>query len=622
MAKVWLFLFTALTLWAAPLTLTQSGYFSLSPHLQIYEDTSHSSSVDTLNASHFIPFDAEHFIVPKGESTYWFYLRLHNESALSEWILGAQWMWLHRVSFFVKRGTTIESMMSGEFVPFSQRLIASPETIVSLQLAPDEEVELFMRIDSLEIIPRFFVQDTMGYMAQSNTRMVSQGILVGIVVALILYNLILAINLRSSLYAKYVAYMFFMLLFIVGDNGLLFTYVRPEVAMLNGYDKILFVSTAMFFLLLFSSAFLQIKEHHIRLHYFMVGYGVVLVLLALRYVVFQGYEALGHINVALMGVSLIAIYALYVSHKRSYEPARLYAAGYATFILFAVLTLLNNMHIIDFPIGPKWGVAIGVAIEGLVFSYALYARLQFGEKERLRYEAQVKRKDSMLQLQSRMAGMGEMMGSITHQWKQPLSTIAAIVGNSEMSLKLGELSRQEAQECIDGINEQIGLMNQTSRDFLNYYKPDKEKKAFSISAVVAQAIKFTHTDFSTKNIRVVFLPKEEVRMMGYPNELNQVIINLLKNAKDVLVERVIPDPVIHIEVDEVEGEKIIRVEDNAGGIDEAIIDKIFEPFFTTKEATSGTGIGLHIAKQIVQESMQGTIEVSNSTYGARFTIRF
>lgn len=229
--------------------------------------------------------------------------------------------------------------------------------------------------------------------------------------------------------------------------------------------------------------------------------------------------------------------------------------------------------------------------------------------------------------QSKMAAMGEMISSIAHQWKQPLTTSSVIINNLKMEDVLSKGSDKKFLPSIEKIEEQLNFMNQTISDFSNFFKPKKKKEPFNIATTLSSVIKLLQSQLHSKKITIeTNFQDESLTIVSYKNEFIQVVLNLLSNAKDAINERVAMNILkpgegkISISVFTKESKTLILIEDNAGGIPPKIIEDIFKPYFTTKEESDGTGIGLYMSKIIIEDSMQGILNVTNGEKGALFTI--
>lgn len=234
--------------------------------------------------------------------------------------------------------------------------------------------------------------------------------------------------------------------------------------------------------------------------------------------------------------------------------------------------------------------------------------------------AKNREKDVMLIKQSRQAAMGEMIGNIAHQWRQPLNVLGLITQNLYESYKYGELTPEYLENRVKKMNELIQYMSQTIEDFRNFFRPDKEKQEFALKEVIEKTISFVEASFKNNNIELIFQIEDDIKIYGFPNEYAQVLINILNNAKDALLERKVKAPRVKINLAHDGQVSVVTVADNAGGIPEDIIDKVFEPYFTTKGPGKGTGIGLYMSKTIIEKNMNGRLSVRNTDQGAEFRI--
>ncbi|MBF0427114.1 MAG: PAS domain-containing sensor histidine kinase, partial [Magnetococcales bacterium] len=253
---------------------------------------------------------------------------------------------------------------------------------------------------------------------------------------------------------------------------------------------------------------------------------------------------------------------------------------------------------------------------------------------------EIRNRDLALIHQSRQAAMGEMINSIAHQWRQPLNALSLTLANIE-SLSCAPATAEEAPSADDvalrnkvaKAYDIIHQMSKTIDDFRRFFRPDKIPVPFNLSAIVWETTSLIENTFTHLGIKLdIRVEDPEVPIMGYPNELAQTLLILLSNAKDAIQESHAPSGHLAITVGRrarghagagvaTTGAGVVVVEDNGGGIPEEILDRIFDPYFTTKEGSHGTGIGLHIARTIVEQSMQGHLTATNTASGARFEIQ-
>ncbi len=242
-------------------------------------------------------------------------------------------------------------------------------------------------------------------------------------------------------------------------------------------------------------------------------------------------------------------------------------------------------------------------------------------KEVLEQVEKIRLKDQILFQQSKMVSMGEMIANIAHQWRQPLAAIsAALVGiKTKIHLKKFDLQTEEgAKEFenylikkFDDIQEYIDTLSTTVDDFRYFFKPKKDKESFELGDIINKSIKLLEEGIDMSHIKII-KEIEHIDMVGLKNELSQVFINLLKNAYDAFENNPLQKEkqitIIANKTDEVIN---IYIQDNAGGIDEEILEKIFEPYFTTKHQSNGTGLGLYMVSEIIQKHIKGEIKVKN-----------
>jgi signal transduction histidine kinase len=206
-------------------------------------------------------------------------------------------------------------------------------------------------------------------------------------------------------------------------------------------------------------------------------------------------------------------------------------------------------------------------------------------------------------------------------WRQPLSEINAILMSMQVQKENNDLSDERFYAMLEECDIVLEHMSNTINDFQNFFKPSKSKSKFSLqeacksaSFIIESSLKYNRIDFQMDMA-------EDSEVFGYPREFAQVILNILSNAKDILVERKVKNAYIKLSLARGDKFALIKVQDNGGGIHKDIIERIFEPYFTTKHASRGTGIGLYMSKIIIEANMQGYLNVRNTEEGALFTIK-
>jgi len=217
------------------------------------------------------------------------------------------------------------------------------------------------------------------------------------------------------------------------------------------------------------------------------------------------------------------------------------------------------------------------------------------------------------------AAMGDLIGIIAHQLKQPLTTIGMMVQCLEEDYEDERLSLEKVQNYTNDIMNRVYFMSSSIDDLRNFFRPDKIPHIFSISHAIDKSLEILEDNITSKGIKIKINYKKDSEVMGIESELQQVILNILTNAKDAIVEKQPQEKQICITTLEENGSAVIEIEDSGGGIPKEIIGKIFDSYFTTK-GEKGTGIGLNLAKMIIEESFGGKISVVNTERGAKFRI--
>ena len=235
-----------------------------------------------------------------------------------------------------------------------------------------------------------------------------------------------------------------------------------------------------------------------------------------------------------------------------------------------------------------------------------------------------------LESHKKLASMGEMIGNIAHQWRQPLSVISMAASGIQVKNEHGSLNETDLDSLCNQINENVQYLSQTIDDFKNFIKGDSKPVRFNLKDDTESFIKLVDTTIKNSSIKLVLDIKEDIELTGYPNELIQCFINIFNNSKDAFLENDISDDERYIFIEQkiLNGNALISFKDNAGGIPENIMTKVFEPYFTTKHQSKGTGLGLHMSYNLIVNHMKGSIEVYNEKYefndnsysGAKFVI--
>jgi signal transduction histidine kinase len=222
--------------------------------------------------------------------------------------------------------------------------------------------------------------------------------------------------------------------------------------------------------------------------------------------------------------------------------------------------------------------------------------------------------DQIMYQHARLASMGEMIGNIAHQWRQPLNALTLLIQSFGTKSLSGKLDQVFIDKQVDeGLRLAVSMSN-TIEDFRNFFSPSKEKEHFAVKSSIEDTLEMSSFFCKDENIDIQVKCDDDVKVYGYANEFSQVILNFINNSRDNFkLKKIHEDKKIEIVIEKKADDVVILFRDNGGGVEPSIIDRVFEPYFTTKHKATGTGIGLYMSKQIIEVQMGGEVSVSNIT---------
>ena len=307
--------------------------------------------------------------------------------------------------------------------------------------------------------------------------------------------------------------------------------------------------------------------------------------------------------------SLLYLMVGFLRIRQGYKPAKFFLIGWTILVLSLVLT-----EFYDIPLFLVTPLLLGAPIEAIFLAIALAYKIKLLQDEK-------EEQKELLIHQSKLASMGEMIGNIAHQWRQPLTHLSYAVMNIQDAFNHNALDEVYLDKKVDEATTQIEFMSQTIDDFKNFYEPSKQKEQFSVEEATQSVLEIMSHALKIEGIEVDLFVRSDTLLYNYKNEYKQVLLNLLYNAKDAFINNKVDEPKILIMISDSNAHNgWIVVSDNAGGIEPQNMNKIFEPYFTTKESNSG--IGLYMSKMIIEKNMGGKLMVENQDGGAMFTLIF
>jgi len=446
----------------------------------------------------------------------------------------------------------------------------------------------------------------------------------GVFLALFLYNCILYLITKQNdylLYSLYILALFFLIL-------LMREYFTPYLQnyLLHVHTiKLFSLQMTSFFLILFTLSFLGIKKLSKRLYftsiYLSAGVMFLIPLISFGYV--------GHYIGHYIGIIVIVSTLVWSLFLGAY--AKVHHATLANYYLIAVggfsvsifVMLLIILGVLPYSSFQFMLPMIGSSWEMILFSLALGHKIRFLSLQNTQALTQIEAQNKMLFLQSRYTSVGELIRNITHQWKEPLGEMGAIQTNLKSTLLFqGNVSKEKLLNAIDLSHKIITHLAETIDTFYRFFRSQSsEQHEFNVIKEIDNIKKIVKYTFETEQIELTCTFDEPyILVYGNPNEFSHALLNIILNAKEVLIKRAIDEPFVHIYVTKNETGVFIDVEDNAGGIGQKPLEKIFDVGVSSH--AENIGLGLFISKTIIEEKMQGHLYVSNTANGARFTLEF
>lgn len=569
------------------------------------------------------------------KSAYWFSFTLvAAKDAPFERLLEIAFPMLDDVQlFFHSNLRPPRQVQLGDHLPFAERPVEHRNFLVPLELAPGEEMTVLMRVKTTSAmrVP-VALWDTREFIGDGAIHANIQGLFLGLVLVMAIYNLFVFVSLRQWVYLYYVVFTLGVLGFQSGVHGLSFQYLFPEHPWWSQKVLLLAVAAGAMGGTRFTSQFLGLRNHARRHHFvFRALFGLAVAMLPLTFILH--YSTLCHIHAVFVLVGTVAcLSAGVLSLRQGNVEARYYVAAWLCFLFGACWLAFANQGWLVANLWTVHAIDGGLASLVVLLSFGLSKKLRSLNEEnlRIRMEAtelqhalrQLKESQAQLVQASKLSSLGQLGMGIAHELNQPLT---GICGLCELMLEEPASLSPPIGENIVIIQEQAHRMADIVANVRSFGRETKgEFSVMPLCEPVDKALGLLGVQLSTHGISVIKSKWDSsLSIVGDPLVLQQVMINLLGNAKDALLELPAGRPKkIKLSIFRKEHQALFKIEDSGPGIDSRAGERLFDPFFTTKEVGEGTGLGLSISLGIV-EKHGGSIEVVNSSLaGAAFEIRF
>jgi signal transduction histidine kinase len=576
------------------------------------------------------------------EPTYWFKVdyKLDNIKKYKEWWLNIDYPLLDFIDVFVVQKDTGKPIMhkrSGKLLPLSYREYKESDFLFSLPSDIGKIYTLYIRVQTTSSMQVPMKIVNIKYLVEDNqTSKILRGIYYGIFLILMFYNLVTFRYTKNKVYILYILFLASFVIWQLSFDGIGLIYIWDDWAWMKEKGTSFFVVLTAFTLTIFSRSFLETNKYLPKFDKNILV-PIIFILGLLSFIaIFAPYKYMIIIGAVLSVIVPIILLFMGISAlKENHSAARFYVVGWALFLIGTILFAGSKFNLIPGHFMMKYAQQTGSVLEMIFLSWALAERFRileeqhvtriFNAKNELEKKVQKalekeRANDQLLINQSRLASMGEMIEQIAHQWRQPLNTIGLINQDLYFKMMLNKFKDEDFKKAHTQIDKNIQYMSKTIDDFRNYYNTDKQVTSYLLRGVVDDVVNIVEATLSHEKINLTIVSKDDIYVSGIRNELIQVIINIINNAKDALKEKNIENKMISIFIKEDQDNAYISILDNANGIKENIIDKIFDPYFTTKFAHQGTGIGLYMSKMIIEKNLGGSLSVNNEKNGACFKI--
>lgn len=585
------------------ITVHRSGYFK----------TDQILSPKQALSQHFKPLPEKAVSFGFDHDTYWFLFEISTKSNQQFYIDSKDILGNYQDLYVYRNGNLLRHDKSGFYLPLEEKTLKIFPSRFKLETDQQKTIYL-LKIDSIFMRLASFGFGNEKEVEKSWTILLI--ILIGtgsIACAFLLYNLLLYFYIKDKLFIYYCVYM--LGFFLVNQLSL------GYLPFLLGFDGksamtlwIFAMVTYTYGLTFFTINFLDLKEKHHNLKNIFIFLLVINITLTPFHIFTRILPYSQHLWI--LSVQLFQFFTIFLVIKRyseGFKPALFYliATGGGLILSFGFVILIGNSGIyyslltLNLP-------NLALIWDLIFFSLALAYRIRLLREENTKNER-------LAIMKSRQKVIGELTGNIAHQWRQPLNTLGAIISNIEAKIKFDHLSTDDLLESCKLSNSVLRHLSGTINTLQDFFMDQSNKKeTFDLNEHLKQLISFLNESMLNQNITIHFVPEKTLFIENNQNLLSQVIMNILLNAKDILIERNTGKKKIITILTKLKDDKvIINISDNGGGIKIEPIDKIFELFISDK--LNGSGVGLYLSKNIV-EKLDGKLYVSNTNDGAEFSI--
>ena len=590
------------------LLIVTVAFSSQTFEIKYFEDKNSHLNIYDINTNQFKDLNNTKFGF--SESTFWFKLKIQNTDS---GVKIFEFLDSRLDEAYLYDDTLILKQSMGDKIPFTNREFNDPNIAFTLQTNKTYFIKV---LNTSKVNVEYKIWEEDAYLTHMDKKNILKGVYFGALIIMLLYNMIIYIFLRQRVFLEYVIYhlsLAYVMIYYTGVSAQLFF---PNAANLDA--STVYIHAAALCTIMatqFFRSFVNTATTTPRIDKVLLSFMLLHAFLAFLSI-FHLFYHLNHIifNLTMMILSIFLLWSsLYIYIKQKNATALFYFFAWLIMMVGIVLTSLTLMNLIprnDFTTNM---FQFGSLFEILLLSMGLSYRYKVKQDELLK-------KNVIIQEQAKMVAMGEMLQNIAHQWRQPLSEINAVAMKIDADYYKNNLTSEVLNNELERIENITEHMSSTIESFNTYFSKNKTIDETTIRDIIDKSLRIIEAKITKNKIDLDIYIDSDVKFKTNSGELIQVLLVILNNAIEVLDERNSINKAISIKYKYVNKKHLISFEDNAGGVSNEIIKKIFDPYFSTKFKSNGIGIGLYMAKTLIEDSMKGKLSVSNTKNGAKFLI--
>lgn len=499
----------------------------------------------------------------------------------------------------------------GQLQKFNTNIKSLNNAAFSVDLNENENKTLYLKLSS-SFAMKTFLNDFSPSQYESNIIFYKRifDFIYGILISMVLYNFFIWLSIREKSYFYYVVFHFLFIVGIISWTGLGFEYLWPNNPEINKYTYGIIGNLIYAFNLLFVIHYLNVKEYLPKTTKYLELFAYISLAFAVTSI-FKSYVTIYEVFSIISSLFSIVV-TLYLMIAFKLKIAQYLFISKLFLISGNFLLVLSELGIIQGSFFIDNSYIWGVAIEVILMSFALSYKYKLLEYEKELEKAKRIETEEMLINKQKLSTLGEMLNNLVHQWRQPLSQINSVVYSIDSDYSSKKLTNSSLDDKLNDIESMTNYLSHTLDDFRNFSLENQNIDTFEVKKLISEVVSIIRFTFKTNKIDInIELSHDDIKVLSNKNELSQVLMILLLNARDAILEKKLKEANVTILVSNDNNKLQITVSNNGGIIPYEIRDKIFEPYFSTKNSEEGSGLGLHIAKLIIEDKLNGSITYSS-----------